>query len=173
LDDKRASKVAAIAETKHGDSVAITVEILRQWLLGKGRMPVTWLTLVQCLRDTGLNVLADDIKGALSQEDESKAPDNGGSSVHNTPDNADPSVHRTPDNADSSVHRTPDNAGPSVHKTPGPSVHKAPDNAGPSEKPECKCTWVTALLFQSRFSFLLLLLVLQKYLSLKKWIQMC
>ena len=76
LDDKRASKVAAIAETKHGDSVAITVEILRQWLLGKGRMPVTWLTLIKCLRDTGLNVLADDIKGALSQEDESKTPDN-------------------------------------------------------------------------------------------------
>jgi len=41
LDDKRGSKVAAIAETKHGNSVAITVEILRRWLLGKGRMPVT------------------------------------------------------------------------------------------------------------------------------------
>jgi len=91
LDDKRGSKVAAIAETKHGNSVAITVEILRQWLLGKGRMPVTWLTLVKCLRDTGLNVLADDIKGALSQEDESKTPDSADSSVHDTPDNADPS----------------------------------------------------------------------------------
>ena len=64
-----------------------------------------------------------------------------------------------------SVHKTPDNAGPSVHKTPGPSVHKAPDYAGPSEQPEYKCTWVTALLFQSRFSFPLLLLVLQWYLS--------
>jgi len=80
LDDKRGSKVAAIAETKHGNSVAITVEILRRWLLGKGRMPVTWLTLITCLQDTGLNVLADDIKGALSQEDESKAPDNAGPS---------------------------------------------------------------------------------------------
>ena len=76
LDDKRGSKVAAIAKTKHGDTVAITDEILRQWIQGKGRMPVTWLTLIKCLRDTGLNVLADDIKGALSQEDESKTPDN-------------------------------------------------------------------------------------------------
>jgi len=78
LDDKKGSKVAAIAKTKNDDS--ITVEILRQWLQGKGRMPVTWLTLVKCLQDTGLKVLADDIKGALSQEDESKAPDSAGSS---------------------------------------------------------------------------------------------
>ena len=41
LDDKRGSKVAAIAKTERGNSVAITVEILRRWLLGKGRMPVT------------------------------------------------------------------------------------------------------------------------------------
>ena len=112
LDDKRGSKVAAIAETEHGNSVAITVEILRQWLLGKGRMPVTWLTLVKCLQDTGLNVLADDIKGALSQEDESKTPDTS--------------------SAGSSVHKAPDNTGSSVHKTQ--------DNADPSEQSECKCT---------------------------------
>jgi len=98
LDDKKGSKVSAIAKTER-DSVAITVEILQQWLQGKGRMPVTWLTLVKCLQNTGLNVLADDIKGALSQEDESKAPDNAGSSVHKTPG---PSVHDTPDNADPS-----------------------------------------------------------------------
>ena len=47
-------------------TVAITLEILRQWLQGKSRMPDTWLTLIKCLRDTGLNVLADDIKSALS-----------------------------------------------------------------------------------------------------------
>ena len=85
LDDERGSKVAAIAKTEH-DSVAITLEILRQWLQGKGRMPVTWLTLIKCLRDTGLNVLADDIKSALSQEGESKAPNNAGSSMHKIPD---------------------------------------------------------------------------------------
>jgi len=102
------------------------------WLQGKGRLPVTWRTLVKCLQDTGLNVLADDIKGALSQEDQSKSPDNAGSSIHNTPNNAGPSVHDTPDNAGPSVHRTPNNA--------GPSVRKAPDNAGPSEQPESKCT---------------------------------
>jgi len=113
LDDERGSKIAAIAKTEH-DSVAITLEILRQWLQGKGRMPVTWLTLIKCLRDTGLNVLADDIKSALSQEGESKAPDSAGSSLH----------------------KILDGAGPSVHRTPGPSVCKAPDNAGPSEQPE-------------------------------------
>ena len=105
LDDERGSKVASIAKTEH-DSVAITLEILRQWLQEKGRMPVTWLTLIKCLRDTGLNVLADDIKSALSQEGESKAPNNAGSSMH----------------------KIPDGDGPSLHRTPGPSVCTAPVN---------------------------------------------
>ena len=121
LNDKTGSKVTAIAKTEHGNSVAVTVEILRLWLQGKGRMPVTWQTLIKCLQDAGLNTLANDIESAMSQEDGSQAADNAGPSVHKAADNAGPSVQKAADNA-------------------GPSVQKAADNAGPSEQPpECKC----------------------------------
>ena len=61
-----------IIELKHGDPVDITVEILKQWLKGKGRMPNTWQTLVKCLRDTDLYVLADNIENSLSEHHGSK-----------------------------------------------------------------------------------------------------
>ena len=71
LKDSDGSKVRII-EMKHQDPVDITVEILEQWLQGRGRMPITWQTLVQCLRDTELNVLADNIESTLSEHNGSK-----------------------------------------------------------------------------------------------------
>ena len=65
LNDDGGSKVSII-EMKHEDPVDITVEILEQWLHGKGRMPVTWQTLVNCLRDTNLHVLVNSIQSSLS-----------------------------------------------------------------------------------------------------------
>ena len=56
-----------IEMSKHGDTVDITVTILQMWMDGKGRMPVTWQTLVTCLQKTGLHVLADNIKSVLSE----------------------------------------------------------------------------------------------------------
>ena len=61
LNDDCGSKVSII-EMEHGNSVDITVEILEQWLQGKGRMPDTWRTLVSCLQDTDLHVLAKSIQ---------------------------------------------------------------------------------------------------------------
>ena len=65
LEDSKGVKIKGIAMSKLGDPVAITVEISRQWLLGKGRTPVTWRTFVECLRESGLNVPADYIETAL------------------------------------------------------------------------------------------------------------
>ena len=67
LKDKIGNIVDSIAKSKRGDPVDITVEILRQWLRGKGRKPVTWQTLVKCLRDTDLITLADNMKNSLSE----------------------------------------------------------------------------------------------------------
>ena len=39
------------------------LRILQEWLEGKG-LPVTWESLVQVLRDTGLSVLADLIQAS-------------------------------------------------------------------------------------------------------------
>ena len=65
LDDKNGSKVKIIKISEHDDPLHIAQEILKQWLQGKGRMPVSWQTLVMCLRDTKLNVLADDVENSL------------------------------------------------------------------------------------------------------------
>ena len=43
----------------------INKAILEKWIGGKGQRPFTWDTLVQCLRDTDLNVLADEIEEKL------------------------------------------------------------------------------------------------------------
>ena len=76
LNDDNGIRVKAIEKTKNGDPVGITVEILRQWLLGKGRKPVTWQTLVECLQYTNLHVPAGIIEAALNKSD---IPDNTGS----------------------------------------------------------------------------------------------
>ena len=43
----------------------INVAILEKWISGKGQKPITWDTLVNCLRDTDLNALANDIEKVL------------------------------------------------------------------------------------------------------------
>ena len=75
LEDKKGNKVKNIKVSEHGDPVDITVEILKQWLQGKGRKPVTWQTLIKCLRDTNLNVLVANIESSLSEHNRSKNSD--------------------------------------------------------------------------------------------------
>ena len=75
LEDKKGNKVDSIEKSKHYIPVDITVEILKQWLQGKGRKPVMWQTLVKCLRDTNLNAVADDIESSLLEHDGSKNSD--------------------------------------------------------------------------------------------------
>lgn len=61
LGDKRGSRVASLA-LEHGNNARrINTSILREWLEGKGRLPVTWRTLVDVLCDVELNDLASDI----------------------------------------------------------------------------------------------------------------
>ena len=60
LNDETGSRVNAIDDECRGKSDRIIVKILQEWIEGKG-IPVTWETLVQTLRDTGLSDLADQI----------------------------------------------------------------------------------------------------------------
>ena len=72
LNDIDGSKINNIEKLKHGDPVGITAEILEQWLQGKGRLPVTWQTLIKCLRDMKMTVLADYIESSLSKHSHSQ-----------------------------------------------------------------------------------------------------
>ena len=74
LKDSDGSEVRII-EMNHGDPVDITVEILEQWLRGRGRMPITWQTLIECLRDTDLYVLANMMESSLLEHNGSKDSD--------------------------------------------------------------------------------------------------
>ena len=74
LEDEGGNKVHGIEIAKHYIPLAITEEILRQWRQGKGKKPVTWRILIDCLREAQLNVAADDIESASSQESESNVP---------------------------------------------------------------------------------------------------
>ena len=65
LEDDDGNKVKTIERSERGDPLRITVEILRQWLQGNGKLPVNWQTLVQCLQDTNLNAISESIKISL------------------------------------------------------------------------------------------------------------
>ncbi len=54
-------KVASIEASKSQQVEAIVDEILKEWLKGDGKRPVTWDTLAKALGESGLRTLAEDI----------------------------------------------------------------------------------------------------------------
>ena len=62
------------------DAEQINMEVLRQWITGRGRHPVTWKTLTQVLHDIELRTLAREIEvvkchtGILTEPSEDPAP---------------------------------------------------------------------------------------------------
>ena len=65
LEDASGSVVKALQHQFQGDSSSTNWEILRLWLNGKGRIPVTWETLVKVLREIKMNELARKIESYL------------------------------------------------------------------------------------------------------------
>jgi hypothetical protein len=55
-------QIVAIEKEQMKKASDINLEILRLWLKGKGKQPVTWATLVTVLQDIGLDKLAKDIE---------------------------------------------------------------------------------------------------------------
>ena len=68
LNDKNGNKIKNIEFNEHGNVLRINVEILQQWLQGKGRKPLTWQTLVKCLQETKLIALAQKVESSLLQQ---------------------------------------------------------------------------------------------------------
>ena len=65
LQDDDGSKVSAIEADRQLKCLLICEDIVKSWLQGKGKKPVTYAVLVKCLRDAKLNTLADDIEAVL------------------------------------------------------------------------------------------------------------
>ena len=65
LKDDSGTIISCIENAKMHNATEITATILEKWIGGKGLQPFTWNTLVNCLRDADLNVLANDIAEVL------------------------------------------------------------------------------------------------------------
>jgi len=50
------------------DSEQTSMEILKEWLAGRGKHPVTWNTLIEILHDTELRTLAREIEAVKLQD---------------------------------------------------------------------------------------------------------
>ena len=61
LDDPNGTRVKNI-ERDYRETERINTEILREWVTGRGKKPVTWETLTEVLRDIELGTLASKIE---------------------------------------------------------------------------------------------------------------
>ena len=62
LKDSNGTTVDNIIYKHNNDPVQINTEILKEWLNGSGKQPVTWEILIETLDDCNLVTLAEDIK---------------------------------------------------------------------------------------------------------------
>ena len=62
LEDDSGSRIQSIAHQLMNNSEQINMEVLREWLAGKGKHPITWKTLTEVLHDIELNTLAREIE---------------------------------------------------------------------------------------------------------------
>lgn len=67
LQDSTGALVDSIAHKNHNIPLDTNLDILQKWSRGnKGMKPISWRTLVDCLKKTGLTTLAGDIEQALT-----------------------------------------------------------------------------------------------------------
>jgi len=67
LKDEQGKKIDAIVDDNtRAKEININLAILKKWLHGEGEQPATWRTLVQVLKDSDLNVLAEEIEAVKS-----------------------------------------------------------------------------------------------------------
>ena len=62
LEDDTGANIDSIAHKHINDAEKINMEVLQQWINGKGKHPVTWTTLIQVLCDIELTILAGEIE---------------------------------------------------------------------------------------------------------------
>ena len=62
LEDDNGAKIQSIAHKHRDDAEQINMEVLQQWITGRGKHPVTWQTLAEVLHDIELSTLAREIE---------------------------------------------------------------------------------------------------------------
>ena len=82
LDDSNGARTRNIAYKNREDSELVNIEILKEWITGRGKHPVTWKTLTEVLRDIELSTLAGEIEAVKCDSKECEAVKNIESSKH-------------------------------------------------------------------------------------------
>ena len=67
LEDTNGTRVRNMEYKHRGDPEQINTEILQEWVSGRGRLPISWATLTEVLRDVELCELASDIEAVKLQ----------------------------------------------------------------------------------------------------------
>ena len=70
LEDDTGTRIPSIAYKHRDDAEQINTEVLRQWINGRGKHPVTWKTLIEVLHDIELSTLAREIEAVKCCEEE-------------------------------------------------------------------------------------------------------
>ena len=66
LEDHNGTRIRALALKHMNDAHEINIEIIEEWVAGKGKHPVTWKTLTHVLCDIELSTLAEEIEAIKS-----------------------------------------------------------------------------------------------------------
>ena len=66
LEDHNGARIRALAHKHNNDANEINIEIIEEWVAGKGIHPVSWKTLTEVLRDIELSTLAEEIEAIKS-----------------------------------------------------------------------------------------------------------
>ena len=61
LEDANGARMQSITHECRDSPEQINTKVLQEWIAGRGRLPVSWDTLVEVLHDVDLGTLADDI----------------------------------------------------------------------------------------------------------------
>ena len=67
LDDPNGTRVHSLELEYRQNTERINTEILREWVSGRGKKPVTWETLTEVLHDIELGALASEIEEVKSR----------------------------------------------------------------------------------------------------------
>ena len=72
LQDDNGQFVSNIIHQDKENVEGIIIDIIREWMKGRGRLPVSWRTLIETLREMNLKILADDVEGKLTTQLQTK-----------------------------------------------------------------------------------------------------
>ena len=68
LEDVTGARIHSIAHKPMKDAEQISMEVLEEWIIGRGKHPITWKTLAGVLHGIELSTLASEIKVVKCRE---------------------------------------------------------------------------------------------------------